>query len=99
MNYVRPKGASSPAISAAVPRGRLGKPFSISSLDAFDQLVDRGYAVEFVSQAGAGAASIGIGSRVNVAVTAMTWDGSTTEVLVFHEGNYLSTSSPLSSLF
>lgn len=77
-------GASSSTASADAGYG--GRPFSIESLDAFDSLVDRGYAVEFLSRGAESEAAVSVGSRVTANIVAMTWDGSTTEASVFAEG-------------
>jgi hypothetical protein len=56
MNYVRLKSEAARSIEApaAVATGTVGvyerRPFSITSLDAFDQLVEYGVAIEFQSQ-------------------------------------------------
>jgi hypothetical protein len=87
MNYLRAKGASSAPVNTSA---RKGIEFSISSLDAFDALVERGFAIEHTSRNESGA-KVTLGSRVTTSATVMTWDGATTEATVVSEGKCLLT--------
>jgi len=82
MNYLRSKtgGASTSANPV-----RKGTDFSISSLDAFDALVEKGFAVEYISRSESGK-HLHLGSRVEATATVLTWDGATTEATVGSEG-------------
>ena len=51
--------------------------FSITSLDAFDDLMNDGYCIEFKSTSGA-KGSIAKGSRVELHCSASLWDGAAT---------------------
>lgn len=62
----------------------LGDPFSLTSLDAFDELMDRGFALDVTSPVEGPTAAPG--SRVEVRYKAKTWDGAATVVHVYSEG-------------
>lgn len=83
MNYLRPKDGRGTASSG--PTIRKGTEFSISSLDAFDSLVERGFAIEYVSR-NEGGVTVHMGSRLTTQATVMIWDGATTEATVISEG-------------
>ena len=98
MNYVRAKDSISTLTPAAAVT-RTGREFSINSLDAFDALVDNGFAIEFLTKA-VGGNRINLGNRVSANILAMSWDGSTTEATVFAEGNkYIRYYKQLGSFF
>lgn len=65
--------------------------FSLRSLAAFDELTDRGYAVEIAAPAGANAAQMGTqraapGDRVELQVVGLIWDGASTDTREFGRG-------------
>lgn len=62
-----------------------GEPFSLDSLEAFDELMDRGYAIDIKDKV-EGAAALINGMRVELACKAMSWDGAATVTHVFCEG-------------
>lgn len=62
----------------------LGEAFSLTSLDAFDELMDRGFSLDVTTQAEGTVAATG--SRVEVRFKAKTWDGAATVVHVYSEG-------------
>lgn len=62
-----------------------GQPFSIDSLEAFDELMNDGFCIERKGAANAGK-DIEPGMRVDLQCKAMTWDGAATVVHVFKEG-------------
>jgi len=68
-----------------------GEQFSLESLELFDELMDRGYAID-VKERGGGAA-VGADMRVTLACKAMTWDGAATVVHSFAEGTLKFTAS------
>lgn len=61
-----------------------GEPFSLTSLDAFDELMGRGFALD-VTKPGEGEV-VAAGARVKLQFKAKTWDGAATVVHVFSEG-------------
>jgi len=63
----------------------VGEPFSIDSLEAFDELMNDGFCIERKGAANAGK-DIEPGMRVDLQCKAMTWDGAATVVHVFKEG-------------
>ena len=64
----------------------LGQQFSLDSLELFDELMDRGYAIDFKTRGDASLA-VAAGMRVEISCKAMTWDGAATVVHGFGEGN------------
>lgn len=65
--------------------------FSLRSLAAFDELTDRGYAVEIAAPAGAAASQTGTqraapGDRVELQVVGLIWDGASTDTREFGRG-------------
>jgi len=54
------------------------RPFSIRSLDAFDDLMNQGYSVEVEGGGGGGGKQVRPGCRVVLNVRACTWDGANT---------------------
>jgi len=63
-----------------------GAEFSITSLDAFDDLMNLGYCVEFKSTSGTGKGAIALGSRVELHCSASLWDGAATVIHQFSQG-------------
>jgi len=64
----------------------LGEQFSLESLDLFDELMNRGFTVDFKTKNVDGEV-VADGTRVNLALKAMTWDGAATVVHKFEEGS------------
>jgi len=62
-----------------------GQPFSIESLDAFDELMNDGFCIERKGEANAGQ-DIEPGMRVDLQISAITWDGAATVVHTFKSG-------------
>ena len=97
-NYVRPKLISEQSEIEKTAESRYSsalnylkqeiyrRQFSMESCDAFDNLVDSGFAVEIKNSA-SGTTNITENSRVDIKYTAMIWDGSNTQTQVFSEGN------------
>lgn len=63
-----------------------GREFSITSLAAFDELMDYGIAIEYPDSDAPTGALIQTGYKVEVDVIAMAWDGASTSTSVFADG-------------
>jgi len=64
----------------------LGEQFSLESLDLFDELMNRGFAVDLKNKNADGEV-VADGTRVSLTLKAMTWDGAATVVHKFEEGS------------
>jgi hypothetical protein len=64
----------------------VGKEFSITSLDAFDELMNEGFCIEFITKSES-ARKLRRGSRVSVHCSASLWDGAATVIHQFSEGD------------
>lgn len=60
-----------------------GREFSITSLAAFDELMDNGIAVEYLNGEAPTGALIQSGYKVELDIVAMTWDGASTSTNIF----------------
>ena len=63
-----------------------GREFSISSLAAFDELMDDGIAIEYPNNDVPTGALIQTGYKVELEVIAMAWDGASTSTSIFANG-------------
>ena len=63
-----------------------GREFSITSLAAFDELMDTGVAIEYPNNESPTGALIQAGYKVELDIVAMTWDGASTSTNVFANG-------------
>lgn len=83
--YVRPIDDKE-VITEPVSLGSNVRPFSLNTIEAFDALVDNGFAIEDLVSSNAAGALVTDASRVTLTLTALFWDGANIQAHVYAEG-------------
>ncbi len=96
-SYVRPKNVADQTEEEKIAEKRFSaalaykteahrRQFSMQTCEAFDALVDSGVAVEMKSDASVSGQKVQENNRVEMTLSAMIWDGSSSQTQLFSEG-------------
>ena len=83
--YVRSVDDKETLAEPVSPRGN-ARPFSLNTIEAFDALVDNGFAIEDLVSTNPEGALVAATSRVSLTLSALIWDGANIEAHIYAEG-------------